>query len=52
MPAWSMALVDPAKMKNTAESLIDLFDLARGKRVFNSKESLELINFLKNRSDV
>ena len=43
VPAWSMALVDPAKMKNTAESLIDLFDLARGKRVFSSKESLEIV---------
>ena len=43
MPNWSMALVDAQKAATSASSLIDLFDSARGKDIFTSKEPIEIV---------
>jgi len=43
MPNWSMALVDSQRAATSANSLIDLFDSARGKEIFTTKEPIEII---------
>jgi len=43
MPDWNMAQVDSMKIAASAKDLINLFETARGKNVFDSKESLEFV---------
>ena len=43
LPGWSMARVDLTEMSSSSESLIELFDLARAKSVFATKEPLQVV---------
>jgi hypothetical protein len=42
MGDWSMASVNVEKLANSGASLIDLFDGARGKAIFETREAFEL----------
>ena len=43
VPDWNMALIDSKTLSASAQSLIDLFDVARSNKIFDSKEALELV---------